>query len=53
MVEWIENHKKQLKSETKNKFYVAVTRARYMVGIVWSEDTCSATDISFWTPSMN
>lgn len=53
MVEWIENHKKQLKSETKNKFYVAVTRARYMVGIVWSKDTCSATDISFWTPSMN
>lgn len=53
MVEWIENHKIQLKSETKNKFYVAVTRARYMVGIVWSKETCSATDISFWSPSMN
>lgn len=52
MVEWIENHKIQLKSETKNKFYVAVTRARYLVGIVWTKETCSATDINFWTPSM-
>lgn len=52
MIKWIENHKTQLKSETRNKFYVAVTRARYLVGIVWPKETCSATDISFWNPSM-
>ena len=52
MIEWIENHKIQLKTETRNKFYVAVTRARYMVGIVWPKETCSATDIGFWNPSM-
>ena len=52
MIEWIENHNVQLKSQTRNKFYVAVTRARYLVGIVWTKETCSATDINFWSPSM-
>lgn len=53
MVEWIENHNIQLKPETRNKFYVAVTRARYLAGIVWTKDRCSATDIIFWNPSRN
>lgn len=52
MVEWIDNHNIHLKPETRNKFYVAVTRARFLVGIVWPKETCSATDISFWNPSM-
>ena len=52
MIKWIENHDEKLEDSSINKFYVAVTRARYMVGIVWPKDTCSATDISFWSPSM-
>lgn len=49
MIEWVENHNIQLKSETRNKFYVAVTRAKYMVGIVWNKENCTAQDISFWS----
>lgn len=45
---WIEDHTIQLKSTTKNKFYVAVTRAKYRVGIVWDKETCTANDVSFW-----
>lgn len=52
IIKWIENHNVPLKSQTRNKFYVAVTRARYIVGIVWNKETCSETDISFWTPTI-
>ena len=52
MIKWIENHNESLEETSRNKFYVAVTRARYLVGIVWTKETCSATDISFWSPSM-
>lgn len=52
MVKWIENHNESLEEISRNKFYVAVTRARYLVGIVWAKETCSATDIFFWSPSL-
>ena len=52
MRKWIENHDEKLEDTSRNKFYVAVTRARYLVGIIWPKDTCSATDINFWTPTM-
>lgn len=48
MKEWIENHNKELAFATRCKFYVAVTRAKYVVGIVWDKETCSASDIKFW-----
>lgn len=47
MIKWIENHNERLEDTSLNKFYVAVTRARYLVGIVWPKDTCLATDIAF------
>lgn len=34
MLEWIKDHSSPLKSESRSKFYVAITRARYSVGIV-------------------
>ena len=52
MIKWMENHDEKLEDTSMNKFYVAVTRARYMVGIVWAKNTCSATDISFWDPTI-
>lgn len=52
MVKWIENHNESLEEISRNKFYVAVTRARYLVGIVWAKETCSAKDINFWSPSL-
>lgn len=52
MVKWIENHNERLEETSRNKFYVAVTRARYLVGILWTKEICSATDINFWSPSM-
>lgn len=49
MKKWVEDHTIQLETGTRNKFYVAVTRAKYMVGIVWDKATCAAQDISFWS----
>lgn len=46
--EWIENNDKELAFATRCKFYVAVTRAKYVVGIVWDKKTCSASDLKFW-----
>lgn len=48
MKDWIENHDTELAFSTRCKFYVAVTRAKYVVGIVWDKETCSARDIHFW-----
>lgn len=31
---WLSNHEQDLKEQTRSRFYVAVTRARYSVGIV-------------------
>lgn len=39
MLEWIKDHSKSLKPESRSKFYVAITRARYSVGIVISKKT--------------
>lgn len=48
MKDWIENNDKDLAFATRCKFYVAVTRAKYVVGIVWDKKTCSSNDINFW-----
>ncbi|WP_457618880.1 UvrD-helicase domain-containing protein [Lutibacter sp.] len=38
MQEWIKDNTTNLKNETKAKFYVAITRAKYSVGIVYDYD---------------
>lgn len=48
MKKWIENNDMEFKFETRCKFYVAVTRAKYVVGIVWDKNTCSASELKFW-----
>lgn len=48
MKKWIENNEKELTFVARCKFYVAVTRAKYIVGIVWDKKTCSAADLDFW-----
>ena len=48
MKKWIENNEKELTFVARCKFYVAVTRAKYVVGIVWDKKACSASDIKFW-----
>lgn len=35
IVNWIFDHKKELKNKSRSKFYVAVTRAKYSVAIVY------------------
>ena len=35
MIDWIKNHKTNLETSTRAKFYVAITRARYSVAIVY------------------
>jgi len=34
MIKWMQNHNYELKNETRAKFYVGITRARFSVGIV-------------------
>ncbi len=34
MIEWLKNHNYILKNETRAKFYVGITRARYSVALV-------------------
>ena len=38
MIKWIENNNKSLKNGTRAKFYVAITRARYSVAIIYDYD---------------
>lgn len=42
MKNWMTDHTKKLKQKTKSQLYVAITRARYSVGIVfdYNEDIC-------------
>lgn len=40
MLDWITNHSKSLKSESRSKLYVAITRARHSVGIVYDKKMC-------------
>lgn len=52
IVSWLKNRKTDLSSETRSKFYVAITRARYSVGIVYDwEDGQQINDIIKWTLS--
>lgn len=37
MLEWLEDNSIELKEETRSKFYVGITRARYSVGIILSK----------------
>lgn len=52
MKEWIENNDKELSFATRCKFYVAVTRAKYLVGIVWDKEICASSNIHFWNISI-
>lgn len=38
MIEWIFDHQKNLKSQSRSKFYVSVTRAKYSVAIVYDNN---------------
>lgn len=44
MIKWINDHSSELKFESRSKLYVAVTRAKYSVAIVYDYD--NKTDIS-------
>lgn len=48
MITWIQDHSQPLELTTQARFYVALTRAKYTVGIFWKKANCNATDISFW-----
>jgi len=38
MRNWMMDHSKKLQPKTRSQFYVAITRARYSVGIVFDYD---------------
>jgi DNA helicase II / ATP-dependent DNA helicase pcrA len=35
MINWMKDHSKDLQPKTRAQFYVAITRAKYSVGIVF------------------
>ena len=46
MLKWVSDHSQSLSQEAKAKFYVALTRARYSVGIVCKTKKIFQSDIS-------
>lgn len=46
MIQWLKNRSYKLSFSAKAKFYVALTRAKYSVAIVWDEDTCFVPEFS-------
>lgn len=50
IIEWLKNHSSQLSASTRCKFYVAVTRARYSVGIVCYESEIDKIGHKIWEP---
>lgn len=49
MKKWLLNFKEELKSNSRSRFYVAITRAKYSVGIVYDyKDKTEVDDISLW-----
>jgi superfamily I DNA/RNA helicase len=48
-IKWIKDNTHELKGTSRSKFYVAITRARYSVGIVVSNNF-SGTQIPFFVP---
>lgn len=53
MLKWVRDFETNLKNQTKAKFYVAITRAKFSVGIVCDEKLKRFTDndiLSFYSP---
>lgn len=46
MLKWVSNHEQNLSQEARAKFYVALTRARYSVGIVCKKKKIYRSDIA-------
>jgi superfamily I DNA/RNA helicase len=44
LIEWMKNNNSNLASTSRSKFYVAITRARYSVGIVYDYDKSTNID---------
>lgn len=44
MLDWIADHRKIMKTQSRSKFYVAITRARHSVGIVFDNKKKIAVD---------
>lgn len=53
MVKWFWDKSVELKNETRSKLYVALTRAKFSVGIVIKDSISSSPEgISLWEPNM-
>jgi DNA helicase-2/ATP-dependent DNA helicase PcrA len=52
MLDWINDNNKNLKSVVRAKFYVAITRARFSVGIVYDFSQMNMLDgLQYYSPS--
>lgn len=54
LIKWLENNQADLAPTSRAKFYVAITRARYSVGIVYDyDDNTSIDGVEKYTPTEN
>ena len=50
-LKWLKDNKSNLAETSRSKLYVAITRARYSVGIVIDDAKITIEAIPFWSPS--
>lgn len=50
MVKWLKDRTYELNFSSKAKFYVALTRAKYSVAIVWDAETHFVPEFTMYSP---
>ena len=50
MIKWLKNRTHELEFSSKAKFYVALTRAKYSVAIVWDDKTYFFPEFTMYSP---
>jgi superfamily I DNA/RNA helicase len=52
ILEWLKDNKTELAPTSRSKFYVALTRARYSIGIICENTICKEiTGVNWWKPN--
>jgi superfamily I DNA/RNA helicase len=50
-LDWLKNNSSDLAETSRSKFYVAITRAKYSVGIVIDKNQLNIHGVSYWNPA--
>ncbi|MDR2409366.1 MAG: hypothetical protein LBE13_14800 [Bacteroidales bacterium] len=50
-LDWLKNNSFDLAETSRSKFYAAITRAKYSVGIVVDNKEFNIFEVSYWNPA--